>query len=162
VSREPKLDVIDRRIMQALQRDGRLANVQLAKQVHLSPTACFERVRRLEEAGYIQRYLAQLNAQKLGFNLLAFVEVSLDKTNPTAFDNFRDAVTAMPEIQECHMVAGGFDYLLKVRVEHMASYRRFLGERVSALPSVNRTHTYFVMEEVKSTLELAVGARKGK
>lgn len=154
--RKPKLDVIDRRILQILQRQGRIANVDLARHVHLSPTPCFERVRRLEEAGYIQRYVAQLDPQKLGMGLLAFVEVSLDKTNPAAFDRFRDAVAGMSEVQECHMVAGGFDYLLKARVTDMAAYRRFLGERVSSLPGVSRTHTYFVMEEVKVTQEIPI------
>lgn len=160
--REPKLDLIDRRILQILQREGRIANVDLARRVHLSPTPCFERVRRLEEGGYIQRYVAQLDPQKLGMGLLAFVEVSLDKTNPQAFDHFRDAVAGMSEVQECHMVAGGFDYLLKARVTDMAAYRRFLGERVSSLPGVSRTHTYFVMEEVKMTQEIPVLAPKAK
>ena len=158
---EDKLDVIDRRILQALQRDGRMSNVELAKRVHLTPTPCFERVRRLEESGFIERYVAQLNPRKLGFGLLAFIEVSLDKTNPQAFDRFRHAVADMSEIQECHMVAGGFDYLMKVRVTDMVAYRHFLGERVSTLPSVSRTHTYFVMEEAKSTQEIPVLA-KGK
>jgi Lrp/AsnC family leucine-responsive transcriptional regulator len=158
---EDKLDVIDRRILQALQRDGRMSNVELAKRVHLTPTPCFERVRRLEERGFIERYVAQLNPRKLGFGLLAFIEVSLDKTNPQAFDRFRQAVADMSEIQECHMVAGGFDYLMKVRVTDMVAYRHFLGERVSTLPSVSRTHTYFVMEEAKSTQEIPVLA-KGK
>ena len=87
--REPRLDVIDRKILQTLQREGRISNVDLAKRVHLSPTPCFEQVRRLEQGGYIQRYVAQLDPQKLGMGLLAFVEISLDKTNPVAFDRFR-------------------------------------------------------------------------
>jgi Lrp/AsnC family leucine-responsive transcriptional regulator len=160
--REPKFDVIDRKILQILQREARMPNVELARRVHLSPTPCFERVRRLEQGGYIRRYVAQLDPQKLGFGLLAFVEVSLDKTNPVAFDRFRDAVTAMGEVQECHMVAGGFDYLLKARVADMTAYRRFLGERVSSLPGVTRTHTYFVMEEVKVTQEIPIAAPKTK
>lgn len=94
--------------------------------------------------------------------LLAFVEVSLDKTNPTAFDRFRDTVADMAHVQECHMVAGGFDYLLKVRVADMAAYRRFLGDRVSALPGVMRTHTYFVMEETKATQEIPIPVPRSK
>lgn len=160
--REPKLDAIDRKILQTLQREARISNVDLARRVHLSPTPCFERVRRLEEGGYIQRYVAQLDPQKLGMGLLAFVEVSLDKTNPTAFDRFRDTVADMSEVQECHMVAGGFDYLLKVRVTDMASYRKFLGDRVSSLPGVNRTHTYFVMEETKATQEIPILTPRSK
>lgn len=162
MNREPKFDVIDRRILQILQREGRIANVELARRVHLSPTPCFERVKRLEQGGYIRSYVAMLDPQKLGFGLLAFVEVSLDKTNPTAFDRFRDAVAAMAEVQECHMVAGGFDYLIKARVPDMTAYRRFLGERISSLPGVTRTHTYFVMEEVKVTHEIPIVAPKPK
>jgi len=162
MKREPRLDLIDRKILQILQRDGRIANVDLARRIHLSPTPCFERVRRLEDSGYIQRYVAQLDPQKLGLGLLAFVEVSLDKTNPDAFAAFGRTVADMPEVQECHMVAGGFDYLLKLRVTDMSAYRRFLGERVSSLPGVSRTHTYFVMEEVKATQEIVITAPNQK
>jgi len=162
MNREPKLDVIDRKILQILQHDGKTSNVDLAKRVHLSPTPSFERVRRLDEAGYIERYVAQLNPQKLWMGLLAFIEISLDRTNPAAFDEFRKNVADIGAVQECHMVAGGFDYLLKVRVADMAAYRRFLGERVSALPGVSRTHTYFVMEEIKVTQELPIAALKSR
>ncbi len=162
MQREPKLDVIDRKILQTLQREGRISNVDLARRVHLSPTPCFERVRRLEQGGYIQRYVAQLDPQRLGMGLLAFVEVSLDKTSPLAFERFREIVADLPEVQECHMVAGGFDYLLKVRVTDMLAYRRFLGERISALPGVSRTHTYFVMEETKSTQEIPIPGARAK
>jgi len=162
MNREPKLDVIDRKILQILQSDGKTSNVDLAKRVHLSPTPCLERVRRLEEAGYIERYVALLNPRKLGMGLLAFIEISLDRTNPVAFADFRKNVADLGSVQECHMVAGGFDYLLKVRVADMSAYRRFLGERVSALPGVSRTHTYFVMEEIKVTQELPIAAPKSK
>src|SRR5229473_59175 len=101
MNREPKLDIIDRRILQILQRDGRVSNVELAKRVHLSPTPCFERVRRLEDTGYIEGYVARLNAQKLGMGLLAFIEISLDRTNPAAFDELRRSVADMGVVQEC-------------------------------------------------------------
>jgi Lrp/AsnC family leucine-responsive transcriptional regulator len=162
MDRDIKLDVIDRKILQTLQHDAKISNVELAKRVHLSPTPCFERVRRLEESGYIKRYVAQLDPQKLGMGLLAFVEVSLDRTNPVAFNEFRVRIADMSIVLECHMVAGGFDYLLKVRVTDMAAYRRFLGEKVSALPGVSRTHTYFVMEEIKDTQELPIAIAKSK
>jgi len=162
MNRDLKLDVIDRKILQMLQHDAKISNVELAKRVHLSPTPCFERVRRLEESAYILRYVAQLDPQKLGMGLLAFVEISLDRTNPVAFDEFRNRIADVSAVQECHMVAGGFDYLLKVRVADMAQYRRFLGERISALPGVSRTHTYFVMEEIKDTRELPVAVAKSK
>lgn len=159
-NREPKLDVIDRKILQMLQREGRISNVDLAKRVHLSPTPCFERVRRLEEAGYIERYVAQLSASRLGLGLLAFIEISLDRTHLAAFDELRAQVADTGIVQECHMVAGGFDFLLKVRIADMAAFRKFLGERVLALPGISRTNTYFVLEEIKVTYELPVGLAK--
>src|ERR1700735_1937456 len=162
MNREPKLDVIDRKILQRVQREGKISNVDLAKRVHLSPTPCFERVRRLEESGYIERYVAQLSAPKLGLGLLAFIEISLDRTNPAAFDELHAQVADMSMVQECHMVAGGFDFLLKGRIAGMASFRRFLGERVLALPGISRTNTYFVMEEIKITQELPIGVAKSK
>ncbi|MGD8327063.1 MAG: Lrp/AsnC ligand binding domain-containing protein [Sphingomonadales bacterium] len=152
----PKLDVIDRKILDTLQNNGRITNVELAERVGLSPTPCIERVKRLEDAGYIKGYFTRLSARKLGVGLLAFIEISLDKTGNDAFDRFKNAVDTIPEIQECHMVAGGFDYLLKVRVKDMDSYRRFLGERISALPGVDRNHTYVVVEEVKNTHAISV------
>ena len=153
--KQPKLDTIDRKIMAVLQKEGRISNVDLSEMVGLSPTPCLERVRRLENAGYIEGYKARLNPEKLGITILAFIEVSLIKTNPDAFDDFKRATQRIPEIQECHMVAGGFDYLLKVRIKDMARYRRFLGETISILPGVDRTHTYMVMEEVKRNEGLA-------
>lgn len=156
MKKPPKLDGIDQKILDTLQNDGRITNVELAERVGLSPTPCIERVKRLEDAGYIKGYFARLSARKLGVGLLAFIEVSLDKTGSDAFERFKKSVDSVPEIQECHMVAGGFDYLLKVRMKDMDSYRRFLGERISALPGVDRTHTYVVMEEVKNTHAIAV------
>lgn len=145
-----ELDRTDRRLLALLQRDGRLSVAELARRVHLSPTPCLERVRRLERDGYIRGYSADLDPSKLGAALLAFVEILLDRTTPDVFTRFRDAMVGLDEVQECHMVAGGFDYLLKVRVHDMAAYRRFL-ERLAAIPGVQQTHTYVVMEEVKST-----------
>lgn len=150
------LDRIDRKILRALQADGRLSNVELARRVNLSPTPCLERVRRLERVGYIRGYRADLAPDKLGAGLLVFVQVILDRTTPDVFEQFREAAAALPEVIECHMVAGGFDYLLKVRVRDMPAYRHFLGERLTALGGVAQTHTYVVMEEVKSDAPLPV------
>jgi Lrp/AsnC family leucine-responsive transcriptional regulator len=144
------LDAIDIAILQALQQDGRLAVSALAKQIGLSGTACTERVRSLEAAGIITGYAATLSGPALGLGLLAFIEVSLDRISREAFDGFRAAVEAIPEIEECHMVAGGFDYLLKVRVPDMAAYRRFLGEALAQVPGIRQTHSYPVMEAIKS------------
>ena len=150
------LDRIDRRLLARLQQDGRTAVSQLAREVHLTVTPTLERVRRLESNGYIEGYFARLNPRRLGLGLLAYVEVSLDRTTPDAFERFKQAMLAHDEVMECHMVAGGFDYLLKVRVTNMESYRRFLGDRIAALRGVQQTHTYFVMEEVKSTHRIIV------
>ena len=150
------LDRIDRRLLARLQLDGRTSVSQLAREVNLTVTPTLERVRRLEAGGYIEGYFARLNPGKLGLGLLAYVEVSLDRTTPDAFDRFKQVALAHDEVMECHLVAGGFDYLLKIRVTDMESYRRFLGDRLAAVRGVQQTHTYFVMEEVKSTQKIAV------
>jgi Lrp/AsnC family transcriptional regulator, leucine-responsive regulatory protein len=150
------LDRIDRRLLARLQQDGRASISQLAREVHLTVTPALERVRRLEASGYIEGYFARLNPSRLGLGLLAYVEVSLDRTTPDAFERFKQVMLAHDEVMECHMVAGGFDYLLKVRVTDMESYRRFLGDRIAAVRGVQQTHTYFVMEEVKSTHRIIV------
>ncbi len=144
-----KIDAIDVAILAELQRDGRLPNVALAKAVGLSATPCAERVRALEAAGIIQGYSAHLDAARLDLRLLVFIEIAIDRTSEDAFDAFRQAMLAIPQVEECHMVAGGFDYLLKVRVHDMAAYRRFLGDVLSKVPGIRETHSYAVMERVK-------------
>ena len=155
------LDRIDLRILDALQRDGRLSNLKLAEQVALSPTAVLARVQRLTKAGYIEGYAARLNPEKLGRGLVVFVEVLLDRTTPHVFDAFKAAVQVHEDILECHMVAGGFDYLVKTRVADMAAYRAFAGQVLWQLPGVRETRTYAVMEEVKSTTLLPLGPVRG-
>ncbi|KZD22676.1 Lrp/AsnC ligand binding domain-containing protein [Tardiphaga sp. 1201_B9_N1_1] len=151
------IDKIDRKILAVLQADGRIANVELAEKVGLSPTSIGERLKRLQRDGYIEGYGARLNPQMLGLGLLVFVEVLLDKTTPDVFERFARAVRLAPEVLECHMVAGGFDYLVKARVADMSAYRRFLGESLLALPGVRESRTYAVMEEVKRDAPLPVG-----
>ena len=126
--------------MNFLQRDGRISNLKLAEGVALSPTAVLARVQRLTRDGYILGY-----------------EALLDRTTPNVFEAFKAAVQVYPEIMECHMVAGGFDYLLKTRIADMAAYRSFAGSVLWQLPGVRETRTYAVMEEVKSTTRLALG-----
>ena len=151
---EPDLDRIDRKILSILQEDGRIANLKLAEAVALSPTAVLARVQRLTRDGFILGYEARLNPLKLGAGMLVFVEVLLDRTTPNVFDQFKAAVQAHPEIMECHMVAGGFDYLLKTRSADMNAYRVFAGNVLWQLPGVRETRTYAVMEEVKHTNHL--------
>lgn len=150
----PDLDRIDRRILDLLQRDGRISNLKLAEGVSLSPTAVLARVQRLTREGYILGYEARLNPIKLGAGMLVFVEVLLDRTTPNVFDQFKAAVQVQPQILECHMVAGGFDYLLKTRCADMNSYRDFAGRVLWQLPGVRETRTYAVMEEVKNSTAL--------
>jgi Lrp/AsnC family leucine-responsive transcriptional regulator len=150
------LDKTDRRILAQLQLDGRISTVDLAERIGLSPTSTSERLRRLQREGYVTGFRAMLDPQRVGLGLLVFVEVSLDKTTPDVFEKFADAVRRAPEVLECHMVAGGFDYLVKTRVADMAAYRRFLGEILLALPGVKETRTYAVMEDVKSNGVLPV------
>ena len=151
---EPDLDRIDRKILSILQEDGRIANLTLAEAVALSPTAVLARVQRLTRDGFILGYEARLNPLKLGAGMLVFVEVLLDRTTPNVFDQFKAAVQVHPEIMECHMVAGGFDYLLKTRSADMNAYRVFAGNVLWQLPGVRETRTYAVMEEVKHTNHL--------
>ncbi|WP_119153159.1 Lrp/AsnC ligand binding domain-containing protein [Caldimonas tepidiphila] len=150
------LDKIDRKILRVLQQDGRIANLKLAETVHLSPTAVLERVKRLTREGYILGYEARLNPLKLGAGMLVFIQVMLDRTTPDVMNAFRAAVQARPEILECHLVAGGFDYLIKVRVADMPAYRELIGSVIWSLPGVRETHTYAVMEEVKNTGQLPI------
>ena len=151
---ETDLDRIDRKILSILQEDGRIANLKLAEAVALSPTAVLARVQRLTRDGFILGYEARLNPLKLGAGMLVFVEVLLDRTTPNVFDQFKAAVQVHPEIMECHMVAGGFDYLLKTRSADMNTYRVFAGNVLWQLPGVRETRTYAVMEEVKHTNHL--------
>ena len=150
--RKPReLDRTDRLILKALQEDGRISNVALAKKVNLSATPCHERVRRLERHGYIRGYTALLEPSLVDAGLLVFVEIDLLRTSPDAFRRFRAEAMKLPELLECHLVSGNFDYLLKARVKDMQEYRRLLGEKILALPGVSDSRSYVVMEEVKET-----------
>lgn len=150
------LDKISKKILHELQDDGRISNLELSTRVNLSPAACLERVRKLQEQGYILGYTAQLNPELLDLALLVFIEVVLDRTTPDVFDAFKRSVQAIPDVLECHMVAGGFDYLIKARVRDMSAYREFLGKSLLQLKGIRETHTYAVMEEVKSTTKLPI------
>ena len=145
---EEILDQIDHRILRALRANGRLSMVALGEQVGLSKTPVTARVRRLEEAGYIRGYRAELDAGKLGLEHVAFVEVRLSDTREAALQAFNAAIREIPEVEACHMIAGGFDYLVKVRTSNVRDYRRVLGERISQLPHIASTSTYVSMESV--------------
>lgn len=153
---DKKLDKIDKSILRILQQDGRISNIDLSKKVGLSASPCLERVRRLEEQGYILGYQANVCPKKLGAAMLVFVEITLDRTSSDVFSEFSSAVQKQPNIQECHLVSGNFDFLLKTRVADMSSYRKLLGDTLLALPSVSASRTYVVMEEVKSTQQVKI------
>jgi len=144
-----EIDAIDRKILAVLQADGRISNLRLADAVSLSPTAVLARTQRLLRDGYIQGFTARLDAARLGCAMTVFVEVLLDRTTPNIFDAFNAAVMTDPEIAECHMVAGGFDYLIKLRMRDMDAYREFASRRLWQFPGVRETRTYAVIDAVK-------------
>ncbi|WP_375688583.1 Lrp/AsnC ligand binding domain-containing protein [Pseudooceanicola sp. LIPI14-2-Ac024] len=152
----PRFDKITQRILQILQRDGRITNADLAAQVGIPATSMSDRLRRLQRDGVITGYGARLDPQKLGLEMLVFIEILLDKTTPQVFEKFKSAVADAPQVLECHMVAGGLDYLVKSRFHSMDEYRRFLGEVVLTWPGVSETRTYVVMEEIKNDGPLLV------
>lgn len=150
------LDRIDLKILRGLQENARISYVDLAAEVGLSTTPCLERVKRLERSGIIRGYQAILDPQALKANLLVFVEISLETQSPAVFDEFRRAVGTLPQIQECHLVSGQFDYILKCRIPEMSAYRQLLGDVVLTLPGVKESKSYVVMEEVKESFSLHV------
>lgn len=152
-----ELDRIDQRILNELQKDGRLSIVELAARVSLTNTPCSERVRRLEKAGFIKRYAAVVDPTLLGFSHLSVVQVSLDSTSGDSLDNFNKSVQAIPEIESCLMIAGSFDYVLVVRTRDITHFREVLGEQISKLPGIRQSNSYAVMEVVKENAGFKVG-----
>ncbi|HMM64466.1 MAG TPA: Lrp/AsnC ligand binding domain-containing protein [Mesorhizobium sp.] len=146
---EDQLDRLDKSILSALARNGRLSMAELAATVGLSKTPVQARVKRLEKDGFIRGYAAVIDRERMGEGHVAFVQVKLSDTRSAALDAFNRAVQGVPEIEQCHMMAASFDYLLKVRTRDIAAYRRVLGERISALPHVAQTSTFVAMETVK-------------
>ncbi len=144
-----KPDHFDRRILEELQKCGRITVTDLAKKVGLSKTPCQIRMKKLEDAGYILGYRAEVDHTKLGAGHIAFVQVKLNDTRSRSLEAFNAAAWEIPEIEECHMIASGFDYLLKVRTRDIGSYRRVLGEKISEMPYVAQTSTFVCMEQVK-------------
>ncbi|MET4684832.1 Lrp/AsnC ligand binding domain-containing protein [Brevundimonas faecalis] len=151
-----RLDDADRRILRVLQQDGRITNQDLAAACNMSASSCFERVKRLRERGVIVGYTALIDPRFVERELLIFIEVLLDRTTSDIFDQFAERIRRSPEVLECHMVAGGFDYLVKVRMKDMAGYRAFLADTLIMMPGVRETRTYAVMEEVKDSTVIPV------
>lgn len=151
-----ELDSIARKILAELQANARIPVTELARRVGLSKTPVAERIRQLEAAGLITGYRTMLSPIRLGLTHVTYVEVRLSDTREAALKKFNDAVRDIPEVEECYMIAGGFDYLIKVRSKDIVDYRRVMAERISALPFVNSTSSYVAMEAVveNSTLSL--------
>ncbi len=147
--RARQLDDRDLAILRELQANARITNAELSRRVHLSPTPCLERVKRLESEGFIEQYVALLNPRKLNAAQVVFVQVTLEKASEEAYAAFADAVGAIPEVVECHLVANAFDYLLKVRVADMEDHRRMIGRDLLTIPGVASAHSVVVMESVK-------------
>ncbi len=146
---EVELDLFDRKILAILAQDGRITVTDLARAVGLSKTPCQVRLRHLMDAGVITGYRAVMDPAKLGLDHIAFTEVKLSDTREPALQAFNAAVRRIPEIEECHMIAGSFDYLLKVRTTDIRRYRIILAEKISSLPHVASTSTFVTMETVK-------------
>ncbi|MFL0798964.1 MAG: Lrp/AsnC ligand binding domain-containing protein [Agarilytica sp.] len=156
MSSEINLSKMDRNILRELQKNGRLSFSELARRVGLSNSPCFERVKRLEREGVIRGYTTLLDPLYLAANLLVFVQIRLTRTSQDIFEKFKLAAIELEEVQECYLVSGNFDYLIKARVADMNEYRRFLGETLLTLPGVHESTSYVVMEEVKETLNISI------
>ena len=152
----PILDSIDRKILDQLLRDARLPVAELARRVGLSKTPVAQRVKQLEDSGLITGYRAMLSPIKLGLTHVTYVEVRLSDTREAALAKFNTMVREIPEVEECYMIAGGFDYLLKVRSRDIEEYRRIMGEKISALPYVSATSSYVAMEAVVEQARLSL------
>lgn len=150
------LNRIDRNILGILQEDARISYAELARRVGLSTTPCIERVKKLEKSGIIKKYSAIVDPNKLGAGLIVFVQIRLDRTSAQTFSEFKQAVADLPEVQDCHLVSGSFDYLIKARMADMGTYRKFLEETLLAIPGVQASTSIVVMEVTKETLNVAI------
>lgn len=150
-----ELDEIDKRILDVLQRDGRISNLDLAQAVGLSPTPCSRRVKRLEESGLIRGHVTLLDASQLGLNLVAYVGIAMDRHTTDRFEEFAQTVSAFPEVMECNIITGqASDFLLKVMVRDMRHYEQFLLGRLTRLEGVTGVHSSFVLRNVVSKTEV--------
>ncbi|KAA3645311.1 MAG: Lrp/AsnC family transcriptional regulator [Chloroflexi bacterium] len=149
-----QLDQLDQKILKKLQVDGRISNAELAASIDLSPPATLTRVKRLEQEGYISRYVAQLNREQLGYDILCFIQINLRIHGPEEVALFRSKVSELPEVLECHHVTGDFDYLLKVVVQNREELEHFIVQVLTPLPGIAHVHTSLAFAEIKSTSAL--------
>jgi Lrp/AsnC family leucine-responsive transcriptional regulator len=151
-----QLDRTDKKILDILQRNGRISITDIAEEVGLSATPCAERIRRMERDRVITGYYARVDPAALGLNLLVFVEIKLSAKSGDVFDKVKKQLQFIPEVLECHLVSGDFDYLIKARIREMSEYRQLLGDVLKKLPAAAESRSYVVMEEVKESLYLPV------
>ena len=149
-------DRLDRKILDILQRQGRISMTELAEQIGLSTSPCTERVKRMERDGIILGYEARVSPAALGKSLLVFIEITLASKSDEVFDKVRNELLHVPEVQECHLVSGSFDYLVKARLRGMSEYRNLLGSILKKLPVAAQSHSYVVMEELKESLTIVL------
>lgn len=152
------IDKYDRKILAELQKDGRMSYTELGRAVGLTTTPCIDRVRKLERRGYIKNYVAALDAKKLDVGLIVFVQISLSRSSQQSFASFREAIKKLPEVQECHLVTGHFDFLVKARVKDMAAYRDFLENKLLNINSVQDSTSIAVMETIKESMQITLPA----
>ena len=153
-SKNMMLDRVDKSLLRALQLDGRLSNVQLAKKISLSPPATHSRLKRLEKDGYIRQYAAVVDRDKAGYDLLCFIHISLQMHKVEQVEKFREATRRMPEVLECHHITGEHDYLLKVVLKNRKDLERFVVDKITPIPGVARIQTSLVLTEVKAAMAL--------
>ncbi len=158
---EIELDRVDRKILSELQHDGRLSNQELADRISLSPSPCLRRVRRLEEQGYIKRYVALVDPERVGLGLLAYITIRLNKHvggSHAPMVEFADAVQAWPEVVECYAMTGDMDYLLRIQVADLAHFSRFAMDTLMLHPAVVDMRSFFALQQIKQTTELPLGS----
>ncbi len=155
--RQIQLDQIDRKILALLQTNARVTNIELAEKVGLSPSPCLRRVRELEERGVVRRYVTLVDAAKVGLPVSVFVNVTLDRQIETALEKFETAILKRPEVMECYLMTGDFDYLLRVVTADLSAYERFLVENLTRVPGVSSIRSSFALKQVKYSTALPLG-----
>jgi DNA-binding Lrp family transcriptional regulator len=153
-----KLDEIDLKILAILQADGRITNVQLSQQIGLSPAPTLERVRKLEQNGYIKSYHAQLDPEKLGLNVMIFIEVSLNLHKDSSIESFMEEIAKIPEVVECYQITGGADFMMKIYAENINNYQRIIVDKLAKLADVGKLQSKVVLNSVKDTTQLPIPA----
>ena len=151
-----ELDAVDKAILKHMQQEGRLSVTDLAQRISLSVPATHTRLRQLESANYIERYVALVNKEKIGYDLMCYIHISFSLHQPEQFANFIAAIRDFPEVLECHKVTGEYDYMMKVIVRNHRALERFLSDKLTRLPGIARTHTYVVVDELKSVTAVPV------